>query len=78
MKPGDLVQSKKHKNSIGIVTEIFSDLSAENPWVRVLFTHPTETYQWCKMNGLSIANETKIKEKDKIGFLDPATRTGSL
>jgi len=53
MKPGDLVKSKKF-NSVGVVLEVFSDLDADNPWVRVLFTHPKETYQWCRVNGLEV------------------------
>ena len=51
MKPGDLVRSERY-NQIGIVIEIFDDLNKDNPWVRVLFTHPTQAYQWCKMSGL--------------------------
>lgn len=57
MQPGDLVQSIKYNNSIGIVTEIFADLGEENPWVRVLFTHPSETYQWVKKSGLRMVTE---------------------
>ena len=53
MKPGDLVKSKKF-NSMGVIVEIFSDLDSKNPWVRVLFTHPKETYQWCKESGLEL------------------------
>ena len=51
MKPGDLVRSARY-GQIGIVIEIFDDLNKDNPWIRVLFTHPTQTYQWCKMDGL--------------------------
>ena len=39
---------------MGIVVEIFDDLDAANPWIRVLFTHPDQTYQWCKVEGLEI------------------------
>jgi len=53
MVPGDLVRSIKF-NAIGIVVEIFSDLDPNNPWVRVLFTHPKETYQWCRVSGLEL------------------------
>jgi hypothetical protein len=53
MKPGDLVKSKKF-NSVGVVLEVFSDLDPANPWVRVLFTHPKKTYQWCRVNGLEV------------------------
>jgi hypothetical protein len=72
VKPGDLVKSKKHKNSIGIITEIFSDLSADNPWVRVLFTHPTETYQWVKKHGLSLVVVSNTEDMAR------STGTGSL
>jgi hypothetical protein len=68
MKKGDLVLSKRF-NAMGIVVEIFDDLGKENPWIRVLFTSPTETYQWCKLQGLTLVAEEK---KDK----DPAS--GSL
>ena len=61
MKPGDLVQSIKHNNSMGIVTEIFADLGEENPWVRVLFTRPSKTYQWVKKSGLIIVTEEHKK-----------------
>lgn len=59
MKQGDLVKAIKHNNSIGIVMEVFSDLNSENPWVRVLFTHPSKTYRWVKEDGLKL-----IKERD--------------
>jgi len=61
VKPGDLVKSLKHNNSIGIVTEVFSDLNSENPWVRVLFTHPSKTYQWVKEEGLQLIKEKTQK-----------------
>ncbi len=62
MKPGDLVTLKKSKaQAIGIVTEIFEDLSEQDPWVRVLFTHPAETYQWVKMSGLVLIESKKMK-----------------
>ena len=53
MKQGDLVRIFKH-NAIGIVTEVFADLNPKEPWIRVLFTHPTQTYQWCKLSGLEL------------------------
>tara|TARA_R110002020_G_scaffold350031_1_gene563482 strand:- start:8984 stop:9133 length:150 start_codon:yes stop_codon:yes gene_type:complete len=46
---------------MGIVTEIFEDLGEDNPWVRVLFTHPTETYQWVKKSGLILIREAHKK-----------------
>ena len=48
---GDLVQTKKG-GRLGIVTEIFADLDPSNPWVRIRWTHPKDTYEWCKMSGL--------------------------
>ena len=72
MKVGDLVQIEKH-GAIGIVTDIFDDLDPKNPWVRVAFTHPHQTYQWCKQSGLQV-----IKEGDHQGPLLGATKSGSL
>ncbi len=66
MKPGDLVRILKH-GGIGIITEIFDDLNPNEPWVRVLFTHPAQTYQWCKASGLELLK----KDHDHT-----ATRTG--
>lgn len=68
MQPGDLVKLKKSGfDSIGIVIEIFDDINKDEPWVRVLFTHPSETYQWVKMSGLMLACD----EKEKGGHDDP-------
>ena len=61
MKPGDLVKSKKF-NSVGVILEVFNDLDPDNPWVRVLFTHPKETYQWCRVNGLEILKSEEGKK----------------
>jgi len=55
MKRGDLVSSARFK-SIGVIIEIFDDLDRENPWIRVMFTYPTETYQWCRANGLHVVS----------------------
>ena len=54
MKAGDLVTDKKHIR-IGIVVEIFGDLDASNPWVRVRWTSPFSGSEWCKGNGLELA-----------------------
>ena len=62
MKLGDLVKSTKNKGTIGIVVEIFEDLGEADPWIRVLFTHPTETYQWVKRTGLILAEEKEKKD----------------
>ena len=58
MKRGDLVQSSRF-NSIGVIMEVFDDLDAKNPWIRVMFTHPVETYQWCRANGLKLVSKGK-------------------
>ncbi len=59
IKPGDLVKSAKFKNSIGIVIEVFRDLDVKDPWIRVRYTHPVETYQWVKRSGLILMPEEK-------------------
>tara|TARA_R110000824_G_scaffold142054_1_gene308946 strand:+ start:1591 stop:1797 length:207 start_codon:yes stop_codon:yes gene_type:complete len=64
VKLGDLVKSIKSKDSIGIVVEIFNDLGEADPWIRVLFTHPVETYQWVKRNGLTLVTEGKPKKEN--------------
>ena len=64
MKPGDLVKSKKF-NSMGVIVEIFDDLDVANPWGRVLFTHPKETYQWCRANGLTTLQQKEDIDKTK-------------
>jgi len=51
VKPGDLVKPVKGPQ-IGFVIEIFDDLDKNNPWIRVRWTHPTDSYQWCKRSGL--------------------------
>lgn len=76
MIPGDLVKSIK-LNAIGIVIEIFGDLDPDNPWVRVLFSSPNETYQWCKMNGLCVVSEKDKKNLVSLSFSLPH-KSGSL
>jgi len=61
MGPGDLVRLTK-RNAIGIVVEVFGDLDPNNPWIRVLFTGPNHTYQWCKKEGLLLLS--KKREED--------------
>ena len=76
MKPGDLVRIKKHdanSKTIGIVIEIFNDINPEEPWVRVLFTHPVQTYQWCKRSGLEVVKKEGAPERTPLG-----ANTGSL
>lgn len=62
VKYGDLVKSTR-LNSIGVIIEVFEDLDPENPWVRVMFTHPKQGYQWCKMATLQQIDK---KEEDRI------------
>lgn len=57
MKLGDLVKTKKGIDQLGFVVEIFADLDSNNPWIRILFTHPNETYQWCKKDGLIVIQQ---------------------
>jgi hypothetical protein len=73
MKQGDLVKISKH-GAIGIITEIFDDLNPEDPWIRVLFTHPAQTYQWCKSSGL----EPVKKEEGSSAPLLYSGASGSL
>jgi len=56
MGKGDLVKLIK-VDSIGVILEVFGDLDPKNPWVRVLFTHPAETYQWCRISGLELVKK---------------------
>ena len=63
MKRGDLVKPIKSKNSIGVVVEMFEDLDEKDPWIRVMFTHPAETFQWVKRSGLALVK--KKKEEDR-------------
>tara|TARA_R110002074_G_scaffold243281_1_gene415071 strand:- start:423 stop:614 length:192 start_codon:yes stop_codon:yes gene_type:complete len=62
VKRGDLVKAIKFKNSIGVVMELFADLDEKDPWIRVMFTHPAETYQWVKRSGLILVK--KKEEED--------------
>lgn len=72
MKIGDLVKVYKH-GAIGIVTDIFDDLNPKDPWIRVAFTHPQNTHQWCKQSGLYIIEEGGRKDPPLEGAF-----TGSL
>lgn len=61
MKKGDLVKIVKH-GAIGVVTEIFDDLDPKDPWIRVVFMYPAQTYQWCRQSGLRIAKGETQKD----------------
>lgn len=77
VKLGDLVRLDLHTDKpMGIVVDIFDDLGTEDPWVRVLFTHPTETYQWCKYQNLTVVSQEK---ESLLGSPSPGvTLSGSL
>tara|TARA_B100000029_G_scaffold311698_1_gene304236 strand:- start:82352 stop:82579 length:228 start_codon:yes stop_codon:yes gene_type:complete len=75
MKLGDLVKSTRY-GQMGIVVEIFDDLNKSNPWVRVLFTHPVQTYQWCKLDGL--IPTTKKEENLSSPLSGALNKSGSL
>jgi len=60
VKTGDLVKPK-NSDRIGIIIEVFGDLDPNNPWVRVHWTHPQTTYEWCKMEGLECCENRNIK-----------------
>ena len=77
VKPGDLVKTKKGIGQLGFVVEIFADLDKNNPWVRVLFTHPNETYQWCKKEGL-IVIQLKEGDQNDPPLMDACSGSGSL
>lgn len=72
VKVGDLVRVYRH-GAIGIVADIFDDLDPKNPWARVIFTHPKQSYQWCKVHGLEV-----IKKGDPKDPLCDDKLTGSL
>ena len=76
MRSGDLVKTGK-TNAIGIVVDIFGDLNPEDPCVRVLFTHPQQTYRWCKMSSLTVV---KGEEGDTmvLPLQGALTTSGSL
>jgi|TARA_R110000824_G_scaffold11268_2_gene49210 hypothetical protein len=75
MKPGNLIQSLKG-DRLGIVIEIFGDLDPDNPWVKVRWTTPNNTFEWCKRNGLLLA--TNKKEDTKSSFSGAVSESGSL
>jgi len=56
---GVLVQARKGSR-MGIVVEVFPDLNPNDPWVRICWTHPKDTYEWCKLGGLDV-----VEPKDK-------------
>lgn len=63
MKIGDLVRSNKYPERMGFVIEIFNDLDANDPWIRVGWTTPQHLFEWCKQQGLTILNEDTTKKE---------------
>jgi mannose/cellobiose epimerase-like protein (N-acyl-D-glucosamine 2-epimerase family) len=59
MEIGDLVRSNKFDNKVGVIVEIFGDLDPENPWVRIRWTSPNHSFEWCKQEGLEIISKKK-------------------
>jgi len=77
VKPGDLVRTIKG-DRIGIVVEIFSDLDADNPWIRVRWTHPYTAFEWCKPQGLKLAHSSMKQGGLESPPCDDAEKSGSL
>jgi len=63
VKYGDLVRSSR-LNSIGVVVDIFGDLDPTNPWIKVHFTHPSQGYQWCKIETLTLVEKKGGDQND--------------
>jgi len=75
MKPGSLIQSLRG-DRLGIVIEIFGDLDPDNPWVRVRWATPSNTFEWCKRSGLLLA--TNKKGTIEVPFSGAVSESGSL
>jgi rRNA processing protein Gar1 len=54
MQVGDLVKSVKFPEKVGVVVDIFGDLDPDNPWVRIRWTSPAHSFEWCKQQGLAV------------------------
>jgi len=63
MKIGDLVQSTKFEERIGVVVEIFGDLNPEDPWIRIQWTFPQHSFEWCKQGGLKVVGKNTKTSK---------------
>jgi|TARA_Y100000310_G_scaffold328205_1_gene395940 hypothetical protein len=63
MKIGDLVTHHKDTSRMGCVIDIFADLDEEDPWIRIRWTMPVETWEWSKRSGLVIISENQKQEK---------------
>ncbi len=61
--PGDLVKDKRG-GRLGIIVEIFGDLNPKDAWVRVRWTTPYNSYEWCKQSGLILINNQDIESKE--------------
>jgi len=63
LHPGDLVKAKKG-DRLGIVVEVFGDLDPGNPWVRVRWSSPHNSFEWCKQAGLVPVNKKEADSKE--------------
>ncbi|MAF43125.1 MAG: hypothetical protein CMI54_03000 [Parcubacteria group bacterium] len=75
MKSGDLIQSIKG-GRLGIIIEIFGDLDPGDPWVRVQWTAPYNSFEWCKQSGILLASNKK--GTTKVPFSGATCESGSL
>ena len=57
MKIGDLVRSNKFTEKVGVIIDIFGDLDPEDPWLRIRWTVPGPSFEWCKKQGLLVLSE---------------------
>ena len=78
MRLGDLVKSKKHPDTIGIVTEIFDDINEDNPWVKVVFTGAAKSSQWFKKDSLIVINKKEEEDKKPLPLSGVTSESGSL
>jgi hypothetical protein len=65
MKVGDLVRSGRFPEKVGVILEIFGDLDVNDPWIRVRWTVPAHSYEWCKQGGLTILSEHQNRNESK-------------
>ena len=65
MKIGDLVRASRFPNNVGVILEIFGDLDANDPWIRVRWTGPAHSYEWCKQGGLTLLSEHQKESEIK-------------
>ena len=59
------MQSKRFETKMGFVVEIFGDLDANDPWIRVRWTGPAHSYEWCTQGGLTLLSEHQKESEIK-------------